>query len=132
MSDDYSEARLRFACIFPEFARPDFRLPSEETIKRLAEPEGAAPRNSEYYKSLVVDIESYTKHALKLQLAIIEAESQLENARQKHLEVVSHLKDLLEKRRKAATAVDDARVKLEEHLNVVRETYVTLRGGCHE
>ena len=149
MSDDYIEARLRFAYIFPEFARPDFRLPSEEslkkgnepmdeeffteeTIKRLTEPEGAAPRNSEYYTSMVVDIETYTEHALKLQLAIVEAESQLENARQKHLEVVSHLKDLLEKRRKAATAVDDARVKLEEHLNVVRKTHVTLRGGSHE
>ena len=60
------------------------------------------------------------------------SEAQLENARQKLLEVMSHLEDLLEKRRKAATAVDDARVKLEEHLNVVRETYVTLRGGCHE
>ena len=157
MSDDYSEARLRFEYLIPEFARPDFRLPgeedpkkegdkelewavigtlfagsrlinadnnkadtkgnkpmdeelfTEETIKRLTEPEGAAPRNSEYYKSMVVDIETYTEHALKLQLAIVEAESQLENARQKHLEVVSHLKDLLEKRRKAATAVDDAR-----------------------
>ena len=63
---------------------------------------------------------------------VVEAESQLENARQKHLEVVSHLKDLLEKRRKAATAVDDARAKLEKHLNIIRKTHVTLRGGCHE
>ena len=38
MSDDYSEARLRFAYIFPEFARPDFRLPSEESLKKGNEP----------------------------------------------------------------------------------------------
>ena len=93
----------------------DEELFTEETVKRLTEPEGAAPRNSKYYNALVVDIETYTEHALGLQLAIIAAESQLENASQKL--------------RKAATAVDDARDRLEKHLNTIRETYVTLRGG---
>ena len=105
---------------------------TEEAIKRLTEPEGAAPRNSEYYESLVVDIETYTEHALKLQMAIIEAETQLESTRQKHREVESHLNDLAKQRREAATAVKSARAKLQEHLDLVRKTHVTLRGGRHE
>ena len=39
----------------------DEELFTEETIKRLTEPEGAAPRN---YESMVVDIETYTNHTL--------------------------------------------------------------------
>ena len=126
---------LRFEYLIPEFARPDFKLPgeapvkkgnepmdeelfTEETINRLTEPEGAAPRNAEYYEALVVDIFTYTEHALKLQLAVVVAESYLEHAKQK--------------RREAATALDDARAKLENHLNTVRGTHVTLRGGLHE
>lgn len=91
---------------------------TEETVNRLTIPEGASPRNSEYYESLVVDIETYTEHALKLQMAVFEAESQLEDACQKQ--------------REAETAVDDARAKLREHLNIIRGTHVTLRGGRHE
>ena len=149
MSDDYSEARLRFAYIFPEFARPDFRLPSEESlkkgnepmdeelfteeaIKRLTEPEGAAPRNSEYYKALVVDIETYTEHALKLQLAVVEAESNLAKAKRRHRKADLRLAKASKQWSEADKAEDDARAKLEKHLNVVRRTHVTLRGGCHE
>lgn len=91
---------------------------TEETINRLTIPEGASPRNSEYYESLVVDIETYTEHALKLQMAVVVAESQLEDACQKQ--------------REAETAVDDARAKLREHLNIIRGTHVTLRKGRHE
>lgn len=96
----------------------DEELFPEETIKRLTEPEGASPRNSKYYESMVVDIEAYTEHALKLQMAVVVAESQLEDAYQKQ--------------REAETAVDDARAKLLEHLNSIRGTHVTLRGGRHE
>lgn len=79
-----------------------------------------------------MDIETYTNHALKLQMAIIEAETQLENARQKHREVESHLNDLAKQRREAATAVKNARAELQEHLDSVRKTHVTLRKGRHE
>ena len=96
----------------------DEELFTEEAINRLTIPEGASPRNSEYYESLVVDIETYTNHALKLQRAVIEAESQLEDACQKQ--------------REAETAVNDARAKLREHLSLIRGTHVTLRGGRHE
>lgn len=82
----------------------DEELFTEEAIKRLTEPEGAAPRNSEYYESMVVDIETYTNHALKLQMAVVEAEA----------------------------ALDDARAKLQEHLDIIRKTHVTLRRGRHE
>ena len=105
---------------------------TEEAIKRLTEPEGAAPRNSEYYESLVVDIETYTNHALKLQMVIVEAEAALDDARRKHREVESHLNDLAMHRREAAIAVKNAKAKLQEHLDSVRKTHVTLRGGRHE
>ena len=175
MSDDLRGLEdLHFEYLIPEFARPDFKLPSEEdkvrawvmigklfaggrlidakkvnadtkgnetmdeelfteeTINRLTIPEGASPRNAEYYESLVVDIETYTNHALKLQMAIIEAETQLESARQKHREVESHLNDLAKQRREAAIAVKNARAKLQEHLDIIRKTHVTLRKGRHE
>ena len=173
MSDDYSEARLRFAYIFPEFARPDFKLPmddkerewaairtlfagsrlinadnnkadtkgnkpmdeelfTKEAIKRLTKPEVLVPRNPEHYETTVMDIFAYTEHALKLQLAIVVAESHLEHAKQKHQEAGALLQDARQKRCEAATAVDDAKAKLENHLNAVRGTHVTLRGGLHE
>ena len=149
MSDDYREARLRFAYIFPEFARPDFKLPkkeavkkgnepmdeelfTKETIKRLTEPQITTPRNSEYYKALVEDIETYTEHALKLQLAMIRAESQLENAKRRHRKADSRIAKASQQWAEADRAVDEARAKLEKHLGIVRKTYVTLRGGPHE
>ena len=149
MSDDYSEARLRFAYIFPEFARPDFRLPSEESlkkgnepmdeelfteeaIKRLTEPEGDAPRSPEYNQTLVVDIETYTEHALKLQLAVVEAESNLAKAKRRHRKADLRLAKASKQWSEADKAEDDARAKLEKHLGIVRGTHVTLRGGPHE
>ena len=110
----------------------DEELFTEEAIKRLTEPEGAAPRNPEYYESLVVDIETYTNHALKLQMAVIEAEAALDDARQKHREVESHLNDLAMQRREDAIVVKNARAKVQEHLDSVRKTHVTLRKGRHE
>ena len=110
----------------------DEELFTEETIKRLTEPEGAAPRNSEYDKTLVVDIETYTKHALGLQLAIVEAETNLANAKQKHREAEARVQDASLQWLKAATTLHAARVKLEKHLNIIRKSHVTLRGGPHE
>ena len=96
----------------------DEELFTEEAIKRLTEPEGAARRNSGYYESLVVDIETYTNHALKLQMAIVEAKAALDDACQQQ--------------REAKAALDDARAKFREHLGIVRGTHATLRGGRHE
>ena len=96
----------------------DEELFTEETVARLTIPEGASPRNSEYYESLVVDIETYTNHALKLQMAIVVAEAALDDACQQQ--------------REAKAALDDAKAKLQEHLDIVRKTHVTLRGGRHE
>ena len=96
----------------------DEELFTEETVARLTIPEGASPRNSEYYESLVVDIETYTNHALKLQMAIVVAEAALDDACQQQ--------------REAKAALDDARAKLQEHLDIIRKTHVTLRKGRHE
>ena len=96
----------------------DEELFTEEAINRLTIPEGASPRNSEYYESLVVDIETYTNHALKLQMAIVVAEAALDDACQQQ--------------REAKAALDDARAKLQEHLDIIRKTHVTLRKGRHE
>ena len=96
----------------------DEELFTEETVARLTIPEGASPRNSEYYESLVVDIETYTNHALKLQMAIVVAEAALDDACQQQ--------------REAKAALDDAKAKLQEHLDIVRKTHVTLRKGRHE
>ena len=104
----------------------DEELFTEEAIKRLTEPEGADPRNSEHYTSMVVDIETYTEHALQLQLAIVEAESQLENAEQKHREAAANVYDARMKRREAATVLSDARAKLEKHLNLTSFIFLLM------
>ena len=96
----------------------DEELFTEEAINRLTIPEGAAPRNAEYYETLVVDIETYTNHALKLQMAVVVAEAALDDACQQQ--------------REAKAALDDARAKLQEHLDIIRKTHVTLRKGRHE
>ena len=175
MSDDpRGLEHLRFEYIIPEFARPDFKLPSEEdkerewaiigtifqgyklidpekvkahmkgnepmdeelfteeAAKRLTEPEGAAPRNSEYYETLVVDIETYTNHALKLQTAVIEAESKLAKAKRRHRKADLRLAKASQQWSEADRALDDARAMLEKHLNLIRKTHVTLRKGRHE
>ena len=167
---------LRFEYLIPEFAHPDFKLPSEEnpvmehewttigtlfagrrlidpekvkadtkgnetmdeelfteeTIKRLTEPEGAAPRNSEHYETLVVDIETYTKHALKLQLAIIEADSKLAKATRKHQKASARVREASKQWDEAEAALDDAMDEFKKHLDIIRDTHVTLRKGRHE
>lgn len=110
----------------------DEELFTEETIKRLTEPEGAAPRNSEYYESLVVDIEAYTRQALALRTIVANAESNLDKAR----DALKAAKGLLDAARKdwseAEAALDYATTNLQNHLNAVRGTRVTLRGVHHE
>ena len=141
---------LRFEYLIPEFARPDFKIPSEEdpiekgnepmdeelfteeTIKRLTEPEGAAPRNSEHYETLVVDIETYTKHALKLQMAIIEADSKLAKATRKHQKASARVREASKQWDEADAALDDAMDELKKHLDIIRDTHVTLRKVPHE
>ena len=110
----------------------DEELFTEEAVNRLTEPEGASPRNSEYYETLVVDIETYTKHALELQMAIVEAETNLENAKRRHRKADSRLVKASRQWSEADRALDDARAKLKEHLELVRKTHVTLRGTRYE
>ena len=110
----------------------DEELFTEEAIKRLTIPEGASPRNSEYYESLVVDIETYTNHALKLQMAVIEAESKLAKAKRRQRKADLRLAKAIQQWGEADKAKDDARAKLQEHLDIVRKTHATLRGGHRE
>ena len=110
----------------------DEELFTEETVARLTIPEGASPRNSEYYESLVVDIETYTNHALKLQMAVIEAESKLAKAKRRHRKADLRLAKASQQWSEADRALDDARAMLEKHLNLIRKTHVTLRKGRHE
>ena len=110
----------------------DEELFTEETVARLTIPEGASPRNSEYYESLVVDIETYTNHALELQMAVIEAESKLAKAKRRHRKADLRLAKASRQWSEADKAEDDARAKLREHLDSVRKTHVTLRGIHHE
>ena len=96
----------------------DEELFTKEAVKRLTELEGASPKSSECYETMVVDIETYTMQALKLQRAVIAAEDALDDACQQQ--------------REAKAALDDARAKLREHLDAIRGTRVTLRKGPHE
>ena len=107
----------------------DEELFTEEAINRLTEPEGASPRNAEYYESLVVDIETYTNHALELQMAVIEAASKLAKAKRRHRKADLRLAKASRQRSEADKAEDDARAKLQEYLDIVRKTHVTLRKG---
>ena len=110
----------------------DEELFTEETIKRLTEPEGAAPRNSEHYETLVLDIETYTKHALKLQLAIIEADSKLAKATRKHQKASARVREASKEWDEAEAALDDAMDEFKKRLDIIRDTHVTLRKGPHE
>ena len=110
----------------------DEELFTEETIKRLTEPEGAAPRNSEHYETLVLDIETYTKHALKLQLAIIEADSKLAKATRKHQKASARVREASKEWDEANAALDDAMDEFKKHLDIIRDTHVTLRKVPHE
>lgn len=85
----------------------DEELFTEEAINRLTE-----------YARIVVDIKTYTMDALKLQMAVIVAEDALDDACQQQ--------------REAKAALDDAKAKLQEHLDIIRKTHVTLRKGRHE
>ena len=119
---------LRFEYLIPEFARHDFKIPSEEDpIEK-----GNEPMGSEHYETLVLDIETYTKHALKLQMAIIEADSKLAKATRKHQKASARVREASKEWDEAEAALDDAMDEFKKHLDIIRNTHVTLRKGSHE
>ena len=77
-------------------------------------------------------IERLTEHDLKLQLAMIEAETHLANAKQKHRESEACLQDASQQWGKAVAALADSRVKLAERLGIVRTTHVSSRDCRHK
>ena len=112
--------------------RPLYEFENEkaETAKDIESKKGC--REPEHYETLVVDIETYTKHALKLQMAIIEADSKLAKATRKHQKASARVREASKEWDEADAALDNAMEEFKKHLDIIRDTHVTLRKGPHE
>ena len=132
MSETLAEAVMRFQKA--RFYLRCWALTPEETqvLQEMLEKKGNETMDEELFTTLVVDIETYTNHALKLQMAVIEAESKLAKAKRRHRKADLRLAKASRQWSEADKAEDDARAKLQEHLDSVRKTHVTLRGIHHE
>lgn len=142
MNDDPRVLKpLSFEYLVPEFARPDFKLPEEPIekgnekvnvdtkgvgqdpstargewmsplLRELLEKKGNKTMDEELFQRVEVDIEKFTRAAMELQVAVIDAEAQLEIARLRLVDV----EDTLEK----------ARGQLRHHLDSVRGMKVAM------
>ena len=147
MSDDPLVLKdLSFEYLPPEFARPDFKLPSEEDKERewaiigtifqgykFIDPEkvkahmkGNEPMDEELFKRVEVDIEKFTREAMKRHVAVIDAEAQLKDSKQQWAEAEKALEVARLRWVDAEDTLEKARGLLEHHLGSVRELKVTV------
>ena len=139
---------LRFEYLIPEFARPDFKLPSEENpvmehewamirtlfaVPRLidvekvnADTKGNKQMDEELFQRVEVDIETFAREAMKRQVAVIDAEAQLKDARQQRAEAEKMLESARLRWVDAEDTLEKARGLLEHHLGSVRGLNVTV------
>ena len=139
---------LRFEYLIPEFARPDFKLPSEENpvmehewamirtlfaVPRLidvekvnADTKGNKPMDEELFKRVEVDIEKFTRAVLELQVAVIDAEAQLKDSKQQWAEAEKALEVARLRWVDAEDTLEKVRGLLEHHLGSVRGLKVTV------
>ena len=137
---------LHFEYQIPEFARPDFKLPSEEDKERewamirmlfsgsrLIDPEkvkahtkGNKPMDEELFKRVEVNIEKFTRAAMELQVAVIDAEAQLKDARQKRADADKMLEIARLRWVEAEDTLEKARGRLNHHLDSVRGLNVSM------
>ena len=113
IEDPEARKDLRFEYLIPEFARPDFKLPSEEDKEREWAIIGTI-----FQGSKLIDPEK------------VKAHMKGNKPMDEELFTKEIFKRLTEPEEEAA--LDDARAKLREHLDAIRKTQVTLRKGPHE
>ena len=110
---------------FESFRRTceDMRL---HALQNLSDKKEDKPMDKEPYQRVEVDIEKFTRAAMELQVAVIDAEAQMKDAKQQWIDAEKALQFARNQRIDAETTLVAARGKLQRHLEWVRGLNVTV------
>ena len=120
MSED--EQEREWAVIRTLFAGR--RLINADNIK--ADTKGNKPMDEEVFPRVEVDIEVFTRAAMDMKVAVINAEAQMKDAKQQWIDAEKALRFARNQRIDAETTLVAARGKLRRHLEWVRGLNVTV------
>ena len=82
--------------------------------------------DEELFSKVEVDIDEFTREAMKLQVAVIDAEARLKDAQRRWDDVEKTVWTVKQRLTDAEKALEKARGGLEHHLNSVRGLNVTV------
>ena len=138
----------RFEYLIPELARADFKLPGEEEPKKEfgwaelkallagsrlsnakndeADTKGNEPMDEELFKRVEVSIEEFTRAAMEMQVAVIDAEARLKDAQQRWIDIEKTVFPVKQRLTDAEKTAKEARGRLNRHLDSVRGLNVTV------
>ena len=126
MSESLAEAAMRFQKA--RFYLHCWALTPEETqvLQEMLEKKGNKPMDEELFSKVEVDIDEFTREAMKLQVAVIDAEARLKDAQRRWDDVEKTVWPVKQRLTDAEKALEKARGGLEHHLNSVRGLNVTV------
>lgn len=126
MSESLAEAAMRFQKA--RFYLHCWALTPEETqvLQEMLEKKGNKPMDEELFSKVEVDIDEFTREAMKLQVAVIDAEARLKDAQRRWDDVEKTVWTVKQRLTDAEKALEKARGGLEHHLNSVRGLNVTV------
>lgn len=126
VSETLAEAVMRFQKA--RFYLCCWALTPEETraLQEMLEKKGNKPMDEELFKRVEVDIEKFTREAMKRQVAVIDAEAQLKDSKQQWAEAEKALEVARLRWVDAEDTLEKARGWLEHHLDSVRGLNVTV------
>ena len=126
MSEALAEAAMRFQKA--RFYLHCWALTPEETqvLQEMLEKKGNETMDEELFKRVEVDIEKFTCAAMKLQVDVIDAETQLNDAKQQWAEAEKALEVARLRWVDAEDTLEKARGRLNHHLDSVRGMKVAM------
>lgn len=126
MSESFNEEVEAFlkACNYVRIKPPG---PDKiQALRELSEKKGNKPMDEELFSRVEVEIEKFTRAAMELQVAVIDAEARLKDAQRRWDDVENTVWPAKQRLHDAEKALEKKRGMLNKHLNWVRGMKVTL------
>ena len=126
MSEALAEAAMRFQKA--RFYLHCWALTPEETqvLQEMLEKKGNETMDEELFKRVEVRIEEFTRAAMEMQAAVIDAEARLKDAQQRWIDIEKTAFPVKQRLTDAEKTAKEARGRLNRHLDSVRGLNVTV------
>ena len=126
MSEALAEAAMRFQKA--RFYLHCWALTPEETqvLQEMLEKKGNETMDEELFKRVEVSIEEFTRAAMEMQVAVIDAEARLKDAQQRWIDIEKTAFPVKQRLTDAEKTAKEARGRLNRHLDSVRGLNVTV------